>query len=133
MIIIIGLLVVGGGGYFVWTNYFNEPEPISVQPDNTVPEPENPEEENSEDTATTPTTPETTTPITVDDDMYHITQWGLKGDYNGSYSVQYEVTETDRVVFKSKDFASDTGKQCQIASILRQTSINENPVYSYRN
>ena len=136
LIIVIGLLVVGVGGYFVWTRYFNEPEPISVQPDDIVPESENPEEEDSEDTATTPITPETTTPATttVDDGMYHITQWGLKGDYNGSYSVQYEVSKypdgTPFVRFSSSSLPSQYGGYCELANLQKASSLNNqlNPV-----
>lgn len=125
IVAVLGLL--GGVGYVVWKNYFSEPVPAVEIED--IPEETTPVDTEETPATTTDTTTSTTTAATEDDDYYHITQWGLKGEYTGSFSVQYEVTETDRVVFKSKDFTSDTGKQCQIASILRQTSINENPVY----
>ena len=66
----------------------------------------------------------TTTTETNSDAKYIISQWGIKGVYNGSYTAQYEISYNSNgqtLVFNSREFISQSGKECNIVSLSRNS------------
>lgn len=127
LIILISILVIGlisVGGYFAWTQYFNN-APAEISDDTEEVEPVKTE------VSKTPTDTETTIPITTvpattptnssqpqvvesEHDYFIISQWGIKGYYNGKYVVEYNIINDSVDGIKLLQFTTpDSPTDCQ--------------------
>lgn len=117
LIIVLVVVVLGALGYIYWTNYTKSKTTTTPTVSN----------------SSIPSKTSTISMTTADDEKYFaITEWGIKGVYDGKYNLSYEVINNENNSTSIGLTTSDSPSECQgrTLNVIRRYSKDDTITFS---